>query len=361
MKKLAFLLLALCIGGFYAHTSQSKSIGLSAKYNAATHTLSIQASNTPISALIAELEKQDFSLFIQDLTTDFQITGRYSAKPVDEVLQALIPDQYHFHYRISDEATERMLRQKSTANNSLQKKAQQSGSKTRAKKQNLPKLAAADALVSSVKFSDEIKATNKDLSLKQPPRFKSPASMKAPEQIKGNTQKGKSEAERRKASVSADDEGEHVVVTFRVTPSGMEAVATSIEKGKYIAAKQTITNDFVVTGNEAGKVVFLESVDNPLVGHSVTIHSHKDGSHQHHGHGEFKYDEGYVTVKMPKKYANASAARNLNIELAALQKDRADNLLQKFQQQKLRSVEVTRAATIISKAPTLDISKAQRQ
>lgn len=358
MKKLLFFLLVISMGGFYAYTSQSKSVGLSARYNAAKHSLTIQASNTPISAIIAELAKSEFSLFIQDLDTDFRVTGRYLDRPVDEVLAKMIPAKYHYHYRVNDEATEVMLKQKS---NIPIAKLEQRGSKVASKKQALPKLAAAETLVSKTKFEARPKAANSDASLKQLPRAKTSASMKTASSLKPMPSREKEElrtiqleSKQRGGSVrQKNGADEHVVVTFRVTENGMEAVESKTEAGRYIPSEQAITNEFVVTGSEGGKVIFLESVGNPLIRHSITDPS--KGMTQ--GHGDFKQAEGYVTVKMPKKYANVGAARNLKVELAQLNKSGVDEVLQKFQKQQLRTSDLSRSTEIISRAPSIDLSK----
>lgn len=354
MKKLLFFLpLVACIGLFYAYTSQQTSLNLSVKYNPVKHTLSISASGTPISAIVSELAKADFNLYIKDLDTDFKVSGRYSDQPVDDVLAKLIPAKYHYFYRVNDKATEVMLKQKTVAKRST---VEQTGNKMLSKKRSLPKLAAADALVGKEQFKAAPQAIDKDASVKTPPRFKGTAAMKTSASIK--PAQLKESPDERKLKSAANETvrkrgGDHVVVTYKVTKTGMEAVSTSVEQGAYDPAGQTISNDMLVTGSDGSNVVFLQSVASPLAARSIY-----DPTNGHsEGHGTFEQAEGYVTVKMPKKYASTTSSRNLKVELVSIDKTQADVVLKKFQKKQLRTTDLTRSAKVISRAGTLDVSK----
>ncbi len=355
MKKLMFFLsFVLCVGLFYAYTSQQASVNLSVKYNPVKHTLSVSASNTPISEVIAALEKYDFNLYIKDLNTDFRVSGRYSDQPVDDVLSKLIPAKYHYFYRVPEQATKAQLQQKTVAKRVA---AEQVGNKAMGSKRGLPSLPSAESLVGKEQFKAAPKAANQDLAVKTPPRFKASAGMKASNSIRPAQLKESPDEQKLKRDADADTPrksgGEHVVVTYKVTKAGMEAVSTSVEKGAYNPAEQTLNSDMLVTGSDGSNVVFMQSVASPLMARSIF-----DPANGHsEGHGAFEQEEGFVTVKMPKKYATATTARNLNVQLLEIDKAQSDAVLEKFQKKQLRTTDLSRSAKVVSRAKALDVSK----
>ncbi len=356
MKKTFFFLLLVCSGIFSAYSVQQPA-RMSVKYNPAKHTLSLNIEKAPVSSLIDELAKQDFELFIVNQDTDFSVTGNFNEQPVDEVLAKVIPSKYRYFYRVNDKAATAMLQQKSIPQAATLK---QQGNKRMAAKSGLPKLTDAKALVADVKFKaapkDMTAIIKKDAALERnTPRLKGGEGMTSPKAIQPASvkasakEKGEVVAKGRAGIGRGGDE--HTVVLFKVTKSGMEAVSQTVERGAYNPKNQSLKGDFLVTGSDGSNVVFMQSVENPL--ESRAIYDPENGSPDH---GTFELEENYIAVKMPKKYADATNAPKLKVQLAKVNPAESAEILQKFRTKQLRTTDLSGKVEVIKRAKQLDAS-----
>ncbi len=346
---IAVTVIAVCF--VFLYSFKNNPIALVAKYNPSKHTLTIKASNAKISAVATALSKQHFDLYIANQKSDFTVNGNYADKPVDEVLKGLIPNNYRYFYRVNETGQKTMdnMSLPSTAFNKLE----QTGNKVIAKSKGKPALKSADLLVkafdaSKLKVVSKAKDNDlKDASLKVLPKFKTSSTMKDVNSIKEGkpiTLKVK-EAENETAAPL----GEHVVATFRVTKNGMELVGTEKVKGNYNAASQNLAGDYVLSGVDGANVVFMEGISNPLEARSIYDPENKIE------HGAFELEEGFVSVKMPKKYANLSTSKTLKVQLGKLKADDTKTLVSKFRKKQLKAADLNRSVQMVNSAKSLQL------
>ncbi|MFN4254962.1 MAG: hypothetical protein ACK4Q5_08170 [Saprospiraceae bacterium] len=321
-----------------------------ASYDAAKHLLSVNAQNAPMSKVVDALAKDGFALFIVDMDKDFNVTGKFTAAPVDDVLNELIPDKYHFFYRVSPQAEKVMFASAMSASSKNQRA--QTGEKAAPASAGKGNQNAAETMtkLSDKSFRSEPKAENSDMAVAAPQRNAGKQQMAAEAAIKEDSGPKETASEEPKKGNRAA--GEHLVVIFNVTKNGIEPVSASYEEGNFVPRNEnTAIGNLAFVGVENGEVVLLDFFENPLEAHAVFDPANKSE------HGAFPQESGYVAVKMPKKYGEAATAGKLSLQIASVDEKNRPELFKKMQSKTLKTADITRLGKVQVSAQQLEISK----
>lgn len=275
---------------------------VSASYSAETNTLTLKSDEAPISKVLSELALVNLDVFISDLDSDFPVKANFTNAPVDEVLSAIIPPAYHYFYRMPEKAIAAAPRAAVTA------PPKQRGEKRTAEPTKTQAPAAS--------LQNDVSKFNLNPGQGQVDNFQKVKTgagvgvMSPAAAIKAGTVPKAASA----AKPILDLDEEHLVVTFKITPSGLEAVAGSFESGAYTAADEHTSNgDHVLLGRTANAIVYAEAFDNPLRSRSIFDPA------QNTYHKDFELKEAYITVKMPKTYANPVNTKGIKLEVGRLE------------------------------------------
>lgn len=294
--KYNLVLLFLCLGGIAPAWSQKAT----AAYNAAAHTLTLKSENASIKEVLEQLSAANFDVYITDLDDDFKVKANFTNAPADEVLRSVIPARYHYFYRLSDDAL-KAVNKGAAASAEMQSGEQR---KAASAAQQPP---AASLQNDPAKFNLKPAQTLED-------KFQKPGAPAGGDKMKAATAiKAGPATKETPAPPLAVAEEQHLVVTFKVTEKGLEAVAAAFESGAYSApTEETAVGEYALVGRTENAVVYAEALTDPLVARSISDPS-KNTYHQ-----DFQQKETYVTVKMPKSYANPANTRNLKLDLGKL-------------------------------------------
>lgn len=327
----------------------------SAKYHADKHTLTVSLQNTPVSGFIEALSREGFQLYIVDLDKDFTVSGTFSNAPADDVLEKIIPKTYHYFYRVNEQGEKTMF-ESAGISGAPKPMLNQSGDKLAAKpavKATLGDVTRLQNLPNN-KFRIQPASGNADAVIgAQKPKLPGRGAMAAAENVKpGAPVKSNVQEEAEMHGPPARVTDEHLVVTFKVTKTGIEPVRAAYEAGAYIPQDEnTARKDYALIGIENNAVVLLESVENPLEARSIFDPSNKSD------HGSFPQDEGYITVRMPKKYDNAAASGRLKLQLGKLEDAKRGDIFKKFRAKQLKSADLTTSLQVVRSAQSLNLSK----
>lgn len=283
---------------------------LTVKYQADKHLLTVMAQNAEIADLIEALSKENFQLFIVDLDRPFKINGNFNATPVDEVLEKLIPSRYHYYYRLSEEAEKTAFEQnnfKKFQSTDLKQEGDMTGG-----------TAGPTAILvppgQLQNLSDKLRIKpvvgNRDDAVKTKPKLIGTGSMLAVTKVKPGIIPilDKEEIINPPATIP-----EHLVVTFKLTKTGIVPVSASYEAGAYVAPdEKSARGDHALIGIENEDIVLIEPMEDPLIAHSIF------DPEKQIDHGFFIQEENYITVKMPKKYDQLINSNRLKLQFGKI-------------------------------------------
>jgi|GEM_PF-1911863 len=276
---------------------------VAATYNSDAHTLTLKADNAKISAVLSAIAASDLDVFVTDLDTDFPVKANFTNAPADEVLKSIIPARYHYFYRVSEKAIAAMNRAGTKESAQMQAGEKRGGAAATAKQPPVTSL-QNDAS----KFNLKPAQGNVD-KFQKPEKSSGTGTMKPAASIKAGPAPKETPA-----STPGLSEDQHLVVTFKVTPTGIEAVSGALESGAYEApSEESATGDYVMVGKSGSAVVYAEAFENPLEARSISDPS------KNTYHKSFEQQEAFVTVRMPKEYANANKARGVKLEIGRLE------------------------------------------
>ncbi len=330
-------MLLFCLGASHAAFAQKAS----AAYNASNNTLTLKADGVPVSQVLDQLAAANFEVFITDLDADFPVKANFSNAAPDQVLRSIIPSRYHYFYRLSDAA----LKAANATSTETAPMEVQSGEKRKAVSAN-QQPAASSLQNDPAKFDLKPAQTLSD-KFQKPEPGNGKEGMKAASTIKvGAVPK---ESTPPPLAVAED---QHLVVTFKVTAAGLEAVSAAYESGAYVApTEETAIGDFALVGRTENAVVYAEALTDPLVARSISDPS-KNTYHQ-----DFEQKETYVSVKMPKSYANPANTRNIKLDLGKLKGNGVEAFFAK--REAAMSANDVRQHLEVSQSGVLDLSKIQ--
>jgi len=351
MKKIIYfipLALLLC-------SSVAAQEALSVKYNPERHTLTFRLQNAPVSAVIDALAQEGFLLFIVEKDRSFVLNGVQNDVPADDALAEIMPKAYHYFYRVNEQGDKALFEQSAIGQ---KKMSDQKGDKRAAKRAATGVLLPAAQLQKLPANAYRLKPQAGDADAvigRLQPKLPGTGVMGAPESLKpGAAAQPESTEEAAGAASLRKVTDEHLVVTFKVTKTGIEPVRAVLETGAYVPENEsTAKGDYALIGVENSKVVLIESIANPLEAHSVFDPERKVE------HGSFEQAESYITVKMPKKYTQTANYQKLKLQLTRFEVADRTAIYQKLKGNQLISTDFNKSVNILRSAPSLNLSKLQ--
>lgn len=305
MKSMTLIVIACCCMSLNA---QEK---LTAKYQPDRHLLSVNAQNADISELLEVLAKENFQLFIVDLDRPFKVNGNFNAAPVDEVLEKLIPERYHYYYRLSEEAEKTAFEQNNFRKFQNPDLKQEGDMTTGASGPNTILIPPGQLQNLGGKLRIKPVVVNRDDALGNlKPKLLGTGSMLSVTKVKQGVPPLIDREEILNPPTSIP---EHLVVTFKITKSGIVPVAASYEAGAYVAPdEKSVRGDHALIGIENEDIVLVEPLEDPLEARSIFDPENKIE------HGSFKQEENYISIKMPKKYDQLINSNRLKLQFGKI-------------------------------------------
>lgn len=326
---------------------------LSVKYQADKHLLTVMAQNAEIADFLEALSKENFQLFIVDLDRPFKVSGNFNAVPVDEVLEKLIPSRYHYYYRLSEEAEKTAFEQnnfKKFQSTDLKQEGDMTGGTA-----GPTTILVPPGQLQNLNDKLRIKPVvgNRDDALRTKPKLIGTGSMMAATKVKPGIPPIIDKEEILNPQVSIP---EHLVVTFKITKTGIVAVAASYEAGAYVAPdEKSARGDHALIGIENEDIVLVEPLDDPLEAHSIF-----DPEKQIE-HGSFKQDENYITVKMPKKYDQLINSNRLKLQFGKINEMDKERIYLNTRLKKLKLSDLNNAFELKRSSSKLDLGNIRIQ
>jgi hypothetical protein len=330
-----FLIVLLTFAAFNTLCAQK----VAATYNGDAHTLTLKADNAKISEVLSAIAASDLEVFITDLDTDFSVKANFTNTPVDDVLKSMIPGRYHYFYRLSDKAIKALNDSGKTESAQMQ-----AGEKRGAAAATAKQPAVADLQKDASKFNLKPAQGNAD-KFQKPEKAAGTGTMKPAATIKAGPAPKETPA-----AMPGLTEDKHLVVTFKVTATSIEAVSGALESGAYeTPGEESASGDFVMVGRDGSSIVYAEAFANPLEARSIF-----DPSKSTY-HKTFEEKETYVTVKMPKEYANANKAKGVKLEIGSFTPGGKEAIFSK--REAAMSANDVRKYVNVKQSGDLDLSK----